>query len=681
MKLIDLTGAREAAVRQGIPCSTSGEQSPGMELGLFNPGVDALVLRAPADFSRTDWRGFRTLAVEVANLDADEVKIEVALAGTPGETDRWKRATFTALIAPKTRATWRIPLQQLRYSATWGSPWGWPRQAGLGGLESTGLLDTRRVAEIRIGLTALPRTGRIGSAGVEDPKWAAPVRVGLYGVSLEDPIKPDHWIDRYGQSPAFDWPGKVRSDQDIIRADRKESGGLAKYRPFPNRDRYHAWTRRPPRQATGFFRVECVDGRWWLIAPNGRPYYATGMDCVICGVDGRLDKAILAAHSWLPPRTGDTEKAWRRPAGKEINGLSMYRVNLIRKWGPDFRRRYLDRAIARSLAWGFTSIGNWSDHDLFKYRMLPYFSVGPSYGGMKTPYVAKLIHDAFDPGFEADARQAASGLASYKDDRYLVGHFLSNEVGWNDFPARVLSLPPTQASRAELVRRLKRRYRNIWTVNRAWGSAAKSWADLNWPADGVRTPAAERDMAEFRSAFADRWYGGWARAIRAADPNHLVLGSRLNQGARPHDVIVACARHSDIVSFNHYDIEAWRGEFDRYYDLAKKPFFIGEYGHNSLDRGLLTAAVPVKDQRARAVGYRYYTERLAAIPYFVGGHFFQYLDEPITGRFDRETAFNGFVDVADIPYPLMVDAAEKAHARVYEIHAGELEPCSERPAL
>jgi len=431
MKLIDLTGAREAAVRQSIPCSKAGGKFPGLEIGLFAPGRDALVLRAPTDFSRTDWRGFRTLAVEIANLDADEVKIEVALAGTPGETDRWKTATFTALIAPKTRATWRIPLQQLRYSATWGSPWGWPRQKGLGCLESTGLLDTKRVAEIRIGFTAMPRTGRVGSAGVEDPKWAAPVRVGLYRVSLEDPIKPKRWIDRYGQSPAFDWPTKVKADSDITRADRKEAAGLAKYRPVPDRDRYQAWTGRNARRAAGFFRVESVDGRWWLIAPNGRLYYATGMDCVICGVDGRLDKAVLAAHSWFPPRTGDMEKSWHRRDGKEINGLSLYRANLIRKWGPDFRRRYLDRAVARQLAWGFSSIGNWSDHDLSKYRMLPYFSVGPSYAGMKTPYVAKLIHDAFDPGFAADAKKAAAGLASYRNDRMLVGHFLSSAWALN----------------------------------------------------------------------------------------------------------------------------------------------------------------------------------------------------------------------------------------------------------
>jgi len=300
---------------------------------------------------------------------------------------------------------------------------------------------------------------------------------------------------------------------------------------------------------------------------------------------------------------------------------------------------------------------------------------------MKTPYVAKLIHDAFDPRFARDAMSAAARLAVHRDDPLLVGHFLSNEVGWNDFPLRVLSLPPNAPSRAELVRRLKRRYRGIWALNRAWGSAARSWNDLRWPADGVRTEAAERDMAGFRGDFADRWYGGWYRAIKAADPNHLVLGSRLNQGARPLDVIAACARHSEVVSFNHYDVDIWRGEFDRYYELARKPFLIGEYGHNSLDTGHLTAAVPVASRRERAVGYRFYTEQMAHMPYMVGGHFFQYLDEPATGRFDRETAFNGFVSVADIPHPLLVAAAKVSHARVYAVHAGLAKPFSTRPKL
>ncbi|MEK7476651.1 MAG: hypothetical protein AAB152_13605 [Candidatus Coatesbacteria bacterium] len=659
------------AARQEIPALPL---PGGLELGLVRPGQDALELLSPRDFSRTDWRGFRTLAVDLENRDADEVKVEIMLAGNRAESSRWKRATFTALVPPHRRATWRIPLQQLRYSATWGSPWGWPRQPGLGALESTGLLDTSRVRVIRIGLTALPRTGRIASAGVEDPKWAAPVRIGLYALRLEEPVRPEGWVDRWGQSTAVAWPGKARRDSDLGRADRREALALARGPAFPHRDQFHAWTKRPARGASGYFRVQEVDGRWWLIAPNGRLYYATGMDVVACGVDARLDPAVLAAYSSLPEKEGRFADAWR-------HGLSLYRANLIRKWGPDYRRRYLDRAIARQLAWGFTSIGNWSDHALFAFRRLPFFSTGPSYDGMRTPLVAKLIHDAFDPGFEDEARKAAASLSVFRYNPWLVGHFLSNEVGWNDFPSRVLELPPRRSARAELIRALRRRYRHVWALNAAWGGAARTWDDVRWPADGVRTGTAERDMAEFRGAFADRWYGGWYRAIRAADPNHLVLGSRLNQGARPDDVIAACARHSEVVSFNHYDIEPWRGEFDRYFALARKPCFIGEYGHNSLDRGLLTAAVPVADQRARAAGYRYYTERLASIPYFVGGHFFQYLDEPVTGRFDRETAFNGFVDITDQPYPLMVAAARASHGRIFDVHAGTARPYSAPPAL
>ena len=45
-----------------------------------------------------------------------------------------------------------------------------------------------------------------------------------------------------------------------------------------------------------------------------------------------------------------------------------------------------------------------------------------------------------------------------------------------------------------------------------------------------------------------------------------------------------------------------------------------------MDTGLLSAAVPVSSVAERRVGYRYYTEWLAALPYFVGGHWFQPAD-------------------------------------------------------
>jgi hypothetical protein len=293
------------------------------------------------------------------------------------------------------------------------------------------------------------------------------------------------------------------------------------------------------------------------------------------------------------------------------------------------------------------------------------------------PTMCRCIVDVYDPDFESQARAAAAPLAQLKDDPMVVGHFVHNELGWREFPGAVLGLPSERPARREVTRFLKGRYADIAALNAAWEVQAASFEELPWPAG--KAAKAEEDMSAFRGEFAERWYRVWAEVIREADPSHLILGSRLHGGNRPEAVLAACARHMDVVSLNHYRHGPDREEFDRLYAIAQKPFIIGEYGHNSLDEGLLTAAVPVADQEERGVGYRYYTEQLAAIPYFVGGHYFQYLDEPITGRFDTECSFNGFVRVTDIPNPTLVEASKATNARIYSVHSGEEPPFDRRP--
>jgi len=57
-------------------------------------------------------------------------------------------------------------------------------------------------------------------------------------------------------------------------------------------------------------------------------------------------------------------------------------------------------------------------------------------------------------------------------------------------------------------------------------------------------------------------------------------------------------------------------------------------------------------------------------PNFVGCHWFQYNDQPLTGRwFDGENYNIGFVTVTDTPYPEMVEAAREIHGMAYRIRA------------
>lgn len=38
------------------------------------------------------------------------------------------------------------------------------------------------------------------------------------------------------------------------------------------------WNDAPKQRATGWFRTQKVDGRWWLVTPDGRLFFSTGID-------------------------------------------------------------------------------------------------------------------------------------------------------------------------------------------------------------------------------------------------------------------------------------------------------------------------------------------------------------------------------------------------------------------
>jgi hypothetical protein len=66
-----------------------------------------------------------------------------------------------------------------------------------------------------------------------------------------------------------------------------------------------------------------------------------------------------------------------------------------------------------------------------------------------------------------------------------------------------------------------------------------------------------------------------------------------------------------------------------------------------------------------------YIRSVADCPNFVGCHWFQYIDEPLTGRwYDGENYNIGMVDVTDTPYPELLAATKKANEEVYQRHLG-----------
>ena len=142
--------------------------------------------------------------------------------------------------------------------------------------------------------------------------------------------------------------------------------------------------------------------------------------------------------------------------------------------------------------------------------------------------------------------------------------------------------------------------------------------------------------------------------MKRHDPNHLNLGMR--GGGRPTEAEIRAARAFDVYSVNVYDYEVPADRVRQISELTGKPIVIGEFHFGAPGRGLAASLVQVRDQEQRGVAYRYYVEQAYAQPELIGTHYFQWADQPCTGRFDGESYNIGLVDVTDRPYPDLVKA-------------------------
>jgi hypothetical protein len=447
-------------------------------------------------------------------------------------------------------------------------------------------------------------------------------------------------VDEFGQYTHAEWPGKAHS-LDALKKNWGAEEAALPATTLKNRDSYGGFLETRAR-ATGFFRVEQIDGRWWFVDPDGHLFYSTGLNGVGISagtrVEGREDLfAALPPPNLVPAAPG---ARGRSPGG------SFYTWNLQRRFGGDWRNKWAELTTQRLTAWGFNTVHNWGMTNQAEPRapyafMMRGWQTGRSMMGMPDVYAndfARRVDEA-----------AANQLEPRKNDPFMLGYFIGNEPPW---PGResllcdaILAGPP-----GEMQERLKPFLA------------------------GGDTP---RRRKEFVLAAFQVYLDTINAAVRKHDTNHLNLGIRFGGG--PDDDVLKAARGFDVFSVNIYRYAPLRETFDHIYSIARKPILIGEFHIGAPERGMAQGLVQAMNQDERAAGYRYYVEQSAAHPAVVGTHWFQWLDQPVTGRNDGENYNIGFVDVTDQPYPEMVAAAKITHDRLLEIHSGKIPPIERKP--
>jgi len=155
-------------------------------------------------------------------------------------------------------------------------------------------------------------------------------------------------------------------------------------------DRYGGWLGLEL-QASGRFRVERVDGRWWFVTPDGHPFFSTGVQVV-------------------SPR-GDLAADGSRP----------YRDTVATRYASD--EEWAEAVVDRLEAAGLNTIGDFSDRMLFR-EVLPYtpglgFAArAPVVERVPPGFTGKALRDYFAPEFADGAREVAESARPCAEDSF-----------------------------------------------------------------------------------------------------------------------------------------------------------------------------------------------------------------------------------------------------------------------
>ena len=585
-------------------------------------GDDAVVLRMPsAEWScglrldppegrrSIDLSSGRFLAVDVENLSSSRqmrLTMHVSSGGADSESADHAVANFTKNrsvntgigLDPGEKGTMRLFLPHPSYASPDGAP----------GMH---LVDTAHANCIQL---------QCQWPFEDELRWVAHCRISnlrLEGEPLPPPPRGEAFfpfIDRFGQYRHSDWPEKVR-DAAELPADLARENAEIDASPRPTSwDRFGGWKGGPLLRATGHFRTEKVNGKWWLVTPEGRLFFSTGVDVLRNNTDSS---------------DGSKHPDWHETPVPPDRMMAYPDWNLRIKFGKeDYLSDYYLFCQRRLGAWGLNTIGNWAAPELLVSARVPYVAcVLENARGVKK-HGKFRIYDLEDPEFEKNMRaairakfaensSAGAMLRRAARDPLCIGFFVDNELQFQKW------IPEAGAEKA--------------------------------------------------APLLDLYFRVCKEELSRAAPGKLYLGSRF-VGFRQAGVLWnAAAKHCDVVSVNAYANSIANISRKIMSGGVEKPILLGEFHFGCIDRGMFKASLcPVGDQTERGRSYARLVEGALAHPLFVGCHWFQWRDQPLVGRGDGEAYQCGFVDGTDRPYAPLCAAARKVGEEMYRLRSSGL---------
>jgi hypothetical protein len=342
--------------------------------------------------------------------------------------------------------------------------------------------------------------------------------------------------------------------------------------------------------ATGYFRTERANDRWWLVDPDGNTFISVGLNHAEDvnlkhehNIEIWKNKYGASRERWIKEGLVKDLKDW------EFNTIG-YTVDFVTgSW------KALDwhSEDAKNVDLGHTSYKSWATADYLAADK-PYclqMRVLEIEDWNKFPGYRDVFHKDFADYCDFLARDLCVDHAESKN---LLGYFLVDIPGW---------------------------------ARHATGEDFEYLKGLD---------DEERDIKLYEVA--SKYYETITNAIRKYDPNHIILGDRYNGNKFiPDAVLRAMKPYVDVLSVQYFPSNNSAGhqqmkeDLEKWQKVADKPVIIADIGNWCPTHMNPNRESECKDQAGRASDYIGAINAVINEPWFVGWHWCAHIENPGRG--------------------------------------------------
>jgi hypothetical protein len=484
-------------------------------------------------------------------------------------------------------------------------------------------------------------------------------------------------VDKFGQWTIKNWPGKIQNENEL-KVLLEGQLASAQTASFPqNWSKYGGW-KEEKFEASGFFRTHNDGKRWWLVDPDGYAFVSVGVDCIRSNVSG-VSSGQEDLFAWLPDKNDELYNDGISARG-DYTQVDFYQFNFMRVFGEKWRENWETITSGQIREFGINTIGNWSDIDYARKARIPYVLPLSRFPSAEVQ-LYRDFPDVFADEYTNNAKEFAQQLSEYKNDPYLIGYFLRNEPNWafgvHNIAFEMFATTQPSASKNTFANWLSQQYSSIAEFNQNWNLELPDFESVTQQVfDEYPSEKAKEDFWKFSEILVAKYVNVPCDEVEKVDPNHLNLGMRY--AWMSSDLLYKAGERFDVFSINGYG-NPGPPETAEIARISGKPVMIGEFHFGATDRGLPATGIQgALSQTDRGKAYRYYIEQGLARPELIGMHYFQWLDQPVFGRFDGENYNIGLMDICNTPYNELIEAAKLTHNKMYEVASGNEQPFDER---